>query len=146
MIDHYDDLSDVPERHHFPVYLGTEDLLVGVPMGTLFTVNSCNDGFTVLSKRFLESTTKRKSNASNAAVNMAAQELAVKLNIRAGAGFPGCLAALIIQADNLLTAVHYDGTSTDNLTPAQSQQFNTLAGIFDAYNNNKLSATCTPIP
>ena len=77
---------------------------------------------------------------------MAAQELAVKLNIRAGAGYPGCLTALITEADALLTTVHYDGMSTTNLTAAQTQRFNQLAAIFDAYNNNKLSATCTPLP
>jgi hypothetical protein len=77
---------------------------------------------------------------------MAAQLLAVKLNIQAGAGSPACLTTLIAEADALLISVGYDGFMTGNINSTQAQRLNELGAIFDAYNNNELSASCVPIP
>ena len=79
-------------------------------------------------------------------MNMAAQLLAVKLNIQAGTPAPACLTTLIAEADALLIAVQYDGYSTGTISAMQAQRLLELNGIFDAYNNNNLSASCTIIP
>jgi len=123
-------------------------ITVGVNVGS-YNVNTCLEGFYVLSKQFYpvgNSRNGRRNSAGNEATNMAAQLLAVKLNIQAGAGSPACLTTLIAEADALLISVGYDGFMTGNINSTQAQRLNELGAIFDAYNNNELSASCVPIP
>lgn len=78
--------------------------------------------------------------ASDPAYNLAAQLLAAKLNVVAGAGTCGAATTAIADADALLTAIGFDGTGAykSSMTPAQRSQANALASTLDAYNNNLL--------
>ena len=109
-----------------------------------FHVGTCEEAFLILSKSPTNSTGKKKRGSpSDPVYNMAAQFLAVKLNIQAGAD-PRCLdddpagsaVSLIAEADALLIALNYDGASHSNPTGPQKTRLNELAAIFDNYNNN----------
>jgi hypothetical protein len=117
----------------------------GVDLGD-FNVGTCAEAFLILNKMPVNSTGKQKrGSASDPVFNMAAQFLAVKLNIQAGAD-PRCLdddpdaggplLSLIAEADALLIEVNYNGSSHDNLTGPEKTRLNELATIFDNYNNN----------
>ena len=113
---------------------------VGVDIGSLH-VDTCEKAFEVLSKRFFDSGRKAR-NAKNPAVNMAAQLLAAKLNIQADAD-PLCIGPVIDEAQELLIAIGYNGSTTGPISKTQSMRLNELNGLLDDYNNNVL--TC-PIP
>ena len=78
--------------------------------------------------------------ASDPAYNMAAQLLAARLNIAAGAG--SCTAANQAIADGqaLLDLINFNGTGNykNSMTAPQQASANTIAGILDDYNNNTL--------
>ena len=76
--------------------------------------------------------------ASDPAFNMAAQLLAAKLNIVAGAGSCAQANQAIADGQALLDLVNFNGATAPNMTPAQKASANTIAGILDAYNNNQL--------
>ena len=76
--------------------------------------------------------------ASDPAFGLAAQLLAAKLNIVAGAGSCPAAVSAINDAQTLLAAVHFNGIAHDKLSVAQASQANTLATTLDRYNNNRL--------
>ena len=79
-----------------------------------------------------------KKMASDPAFNLAAQLLAAKLNVVAGAGVSTCAAMAINQAQALLDLVNFNGITHNTLTAAQSSLMNSLANTLDRYNNNLL--------
>ena len=101
------------------------------------TLEDCAEAVAILNKSDIVTGQKR---ANDPAYNLAAQLLAAKLNVTAGAGT--CAAALtaIADAQALLDLIGFTGTGsyTTTMTAAQKTQANTLAGILDSYNNNTL--------
>jgi CSLREA domain-containing protein len=79
-----------------------------------------------------------KKMSSDPAFNLAAQLLAAKLNVAAGAGTCPAAVSAINNAQTLLAAVHFNGITHDKLSGAQATQANSLATILDRYNNNLL--------
>jgi hypothetical protein len=80
-----------------------------------------------------------KKMAGDAAYGLAAQLVAAKLNIVAGAGVCPAAADAISAADGLLASINFDGTGNylkGRRNADLREQANTLAGILDAYNNN----------
>jgi hypothetical protein len=96
---------------------------------------SCLAAVRILNKSRVDTGAKQ---ASDPAFGLAAQLLAAKLNIIAGAG--SCTAAntAISQGSALLLAIHFDGSTHDVMTSAQKSQANSLASTLDKYNNNTL--------
>jgi hypothetical protein len=101
----------------------------GVNFGTL-NINTCAEATSILDK----STTGGVKKASHPAYNMAAQLLAVKLNIQAGAA-PRCIQAYVIEAEALLIAIGFNGVGSPTYSVTQGNRMNTLATYFDRYNN-----------
>jgi hypothetical protein len=97
--------------------------------------SDCLKAFNLLDKTTIDG---KKKSASDPAFNMAAQLLAAKLNIVAGAG--SCTAAndAIATGQTLLHAVVFNGLTHTKLTPAQATQTNALATTLDRYNNGLL--------
>jgi hypothetical protein len=93
-------------------------------------INSCAKGGSILDK----STFAGVKKASDPAYNMAAQLLAVKLNIQAGAD-PRCIGPYVTEADGILTAISFNGSTVPTITAAQGARLNVLATYFDRYNN-----------
>jgi CSLREA domain-containing protein len=79
-----------------------------------------------------------KKMASDPAFNLAAQQLAAALNVKAGALTCPNVIDAIEDAQALLAAVHFDGITHDRLSAAQTTQANSLATTLDRYNNNLL--------
>jgi hypothetical protein len=111
----------------------------GVYIGLLF-VDSCMEAINILNK----STQGGDKKANDAAYNMAAQLLAAKLNVQAGAGTCTAVTDAIADAQNLLDNIGFTGNG-DYLGPkvkgtAKNTRMDALdlAGILDAYNNNIL--------
>ena len=105
----------------------------GVYIGDLY-VDTCAEGFAVLNK----STLGGKKNAKDPAFNMAAQLLAAKLNIQAGAE-AFCIGPVIAEAQRLLDLYNFNGNTHTNIpkTGQDSQaEMLYLQGYLDAYNNN----------
>ena len=69
-----------------------------------------------------------KKSASDPAFNMAAQLLAAKLNLVAGAGSCPAAVSAINGGQALLAAIHFNGITHDKMSAAQSSQANSLAG------------------
>lgn len=113
-------------------------ITTGVLFGSL-QINTCQRAVNILNKSTIGGVKK----ASHPAYNMAAQLLAVKLNIQAGAD-PRCIAPYVIEGEQLLLAVNFNGTSTPSYTNAQGSRMNTLATYFDRYNNG--DANLCPLP
>ena len=113
-------------------------ITTGVSFGSL-QINSCQRAVSILDK----STVGGVKKASNAAYNMAAQLLAVKLNIQAGAD-PKCLGPYIVEAEQLLLAVNFNGTSAPTYSATQGARMNVLATYFDRYNNG--DSNLCPLP
>jgi len=79
-----------------------------------------------------------KKMASDPAFGLAAQLLAAKLNIVAGAGSCPAAVTAINDAQALLAAVHFNGIIHDKLSASPATQANSLATTVDRYNNNLL--------
>jgi hypothetical protein len=105
-------------------------ILTGVTFGSL-TIDTCSEAINVLDK----STTGGVKKASHPAYNMAAQLLAVKLNIQAGAA-PRCIAPYVLEGEQLLLAIGFNGTGSPGYSTTQGARMNVLASYFDAYNNS----------
>ena len=101
----------------------------GVTFGSL-QINSCQRAVNILNK----ATTGGVKKASHPAYNMAAQLLAVRLNIQAGAD-PRCIGTYIVEAEQLLLAINFSGTGSPSYSATQGARMNTLASYFDDYNN-----------
>lgn len=95
----------------------------------------CLKAFNLLDKTTIDG---KKKSASDPAFNMAAQLLAARLNVVAGAG--SCTAAndAIAAGQTLLHAVVFNGLTHTKLTTAQATQANSLATTLDRYNNGLL--------
>ena len=74
---------------------------------------------------------------------MAAQLLAVQLNLQAGAD-ASCIGPIVAAAQNLLVTVGYDGYGSGNISPSNAALLNYYNGVLDDYNNNE-PLSC-PIP
>jgi hypothetical protein len=108
----------------------------GIAIGTL----TLHAGDCVKAVRLLDKSTidTAKKMASDPAFGLAAQLLAAKLNVVAGAGTCPTAITAINDAQALLATIHFDGISHDKLTTAQATQANNLANTLDRYNNNLL--------
>lgn len=113
-----------------------QTLGAGVYIGDLL-VDTCLEAVRLLNKSTV--TTNRKM-ASDPAFNLAAQLMAVELNIKAGAGTCGALLTARSAAQTLLANKDFNGV-THKLTKADAPQANSLATSLDRYNNNLL---CSP--
>ena len=101
----------------------------GVTFGS-FQINTCQEAINILNK----STAGGVKKASHPAYNMAAQLLAAKLNIQAGAD-PRCIGDVVFEAEQLLLAINFSGTGTPSYTATQGSRMNALATLLDRYNN-----------
>jgi hypothetical protein len=95
----------------------------------------CSKAFNLLDKTTIDG---KKKSASDPAFNMAAQLLAAKLNVIAGAGTCSAASTAIADGHALLHAVEFNGLTHARLTPAQASQANALATTLDRYNNGLL--------
>jgi hypothetical protein len=103
----------------------------------------CAKAVALLNKSSINNGTKL---ASDPAYNLAAQLLAAKLNVQAGAKTCTVVSGpsgYITTAQNLLVAVNFTGIFTNKNNPghgaisaSQASQMNTLASQLDNYNNN----------
>ena len=108
----------------------------GIATGTLtLHGGDCLKGVRLLDKSTID---KGRKMASDPAFGLAAQLLAAKLNIVAGAGSCPAAVTAINDGQTLLAAVHFNGISHDKLTAVQVTRANTLASTLDRYNNNLL--------
>jgi uncharacterized repeat protein (TIGR01451 family) len=73
--------------------------------------------------------------ASDPAFSLAAQLLAAKLNVLAGASH-ACIDSTIAQAQALLDLINFNGITHNVMTAAQKTLANNLANTLDLYNNN----------
>ena len=108
----------------------------GITIGTL-TLRSgdCAKAVKLLDKSTVDT---GKKMASDPAFNLAAQLLAAKLNLVAGAGSCGAAASAIADAQALLETVHFTGITHDKLSSTQGASADALATTLDRYNNNQL--------
>jgi len=108
----------------------------GIAIGTLTLHGSdCVKAVRLLDKSTVEA---GKKMASDPAFALAAQLLAAKLNIVAGAGSCPAAVGAINDGQTLLAAIHFNGTTHDKVTTAQATKANALATTLDRYNNNLL--------
>jgi hypothetical protein len=109
----------------------------GVVIGKLY-VDTCAEAVAILNKTDLSG----KKQSSDAAYNLAAQLLAAKLNVQAGAGVCGPVTIAIAQAQALLYTINFNGTGTylKKMSPTQAALANCLATWLDDYNNDRASA------
>jgi hypothetical protein len=110
----------------------------GVLIGALF-VDTCGEAVSLLNK----STLGGKKMASDPAYNLAAQLMAVELNLQGGAGECGGLLTYRDMAQTLLAKYAFNGTSSytsgsSKMTAADQALANFLAGKLDDWNNNTL--------
>ena len=106
----------------------------GVLIGDLF-VNNCVNAVRILSKSRISD---GKKMASDPAFGLAAQLLAARLNVQAGARVCSAATAAINEGQALLDVINFDGNTHTTLNQAQKTQANNLASILDSYNNDNL--------
>ncbi|HEY9503324.1 MAG TPA: hypothetical protein VIR01_16940, partial [Pyrinomonadaceae bacterium] len=104
-----------------------------------FNVVTCLQGIKVLSKQDQAG----KSKSADAAYELAAQFLAARLNLAAGAETCPAVQAAVISAQNLLDQINFTGsgdylTSKDKAKATQRAQALSLATTLDQYNNGVL--------
>jgi hypothetical protein len=121
-----------------PVLDQTLALSGGVLIGDLL-VDTCAEAVAILNKTTV--TTKKKM-ASDPAFNLAAQLLAAKLSILAGAGVSPCAAQAVNSAQVLLSQIDFNGVTHLRMSATQVAQANNLESILNLYNNNLL--VCAP--
>ena len=97
-----------------------------------YAVTNCHDAVQILNKAPVDESVKKK--ASDPVFALASQLLAAKLNIVAGADH-ACIDATITQADQLLSVVNFNGSSSDTLTKTEKTLALSLANTLDLYNN-----------
>jgi hypothetical protein len=96
-------------------------------------VDTCEEAVAILSKRSVDD---NKNLARDPAFGLAAQLLAAKLNVVAGAFVCQAATDAINQGQALLDGIDFNGTATHG--PVNKQQFNQVANTLDLYNNNLL--------
>jgi Prealbumin-like fold domain len=112
----------------------------GIPVGTLTlhggaTANlspDCAKARNLLDKSRADNGQKQ---ASDPIFGLAAQYLAARLNIVAGASHCAQIDTAITQAQALFIAVNFNGSTHSNLSNPQKTQANNLATLLDRYNN-----------
>jgi hypothetical protein len=108
----------------------------GITIGTLtLHAGDCLKAVRLLDKSTIDT---GKKMASDQAFGLAAQLLAAKLNIVAGAGSCPAAVTAINDGQTLLASVHFNGITHDKLSAAQATQATALASTLDRYNNNLL--------
>jgi hypothetical protein len=108
----------------------------GIPIGMLtLHAGDCLKAVRLLNKSTIDT---GKKMSSDPAFNLAAQLLAAKLNIKAGALTCPSATSAISDAQALLVAVHFTGINHDKLSQVQTTQANSLATTLDHFNNNLL--------
>jgi hypothetical protein len=99
-------------------------------------VATCDVAVRILGKRDVVTGANR---ASDAAYNLAAQLLAAKLNVVAGAGTCATATSAIASAQSLLAGIDFTGTGaflpSGGPPPPERTQANNLASTLDDYNN-----------
>jgi hypothetical protein len=121
----------------FPIAAG--QTTHGVFIGSLY-VDTCKEAVNLLNK---STVTTGKKMASDPAYNLAAQLMAVELNLQGGAGACGGLLTYRDQAQTLLTKYAFNGTSSytsgaSKMSAADQALANFLATQLDRWNNNTL--------
>ncbi|MGH8431285.1 MAG: hypothetical protein ACREUF_12860, partial [Solimonas sp.] len=106
----------------------------GVYVGILY-VDTCVEAVRLLDKSTVN-TAKKMS--SDPAFNLAAQLMAARLNVRAGAAVCGAAVNAINGGQDLLALLLFDGITHKTLTAAQAIDANSYATTLDRYNNNRL--------
>ena len=99
------------------------------------TVDTCQEAVSILNK----STLSGRKQASNPLYNFAAQYLAYKLNLQAGAGDCGAAATAAAAGQALLDSYNFNGVSTPKPNKTDSALLNSYEKVLDDYNNNTLS-------
>jgi hypothetical protein len=111
------------------------DLVLHGSTSTVDAAPDCLKAIRILDKSRI---TDGKKMASDPAFNLAAQLLAAKLNVLAGAGTCPAATTAISAAQALLDLVNFDGVTHANMTSNQKTSANNLANTLDLYNNNNL--------
>jgi hypothetical protein len=106
----------------------------GVLIGDLY-VDTCQEAVRILNKSTTNNGTKK---ASDPAFNLAAQLLAAKLNVQAGAGVCPAATTAINQAQALLDQLNFNGVTHGSISSSMATTLNNLASTLDNYNNNNL--------
>jgi hypothetical protein len=106
----------------------------GVLIGGL-SVTDCKTAVSILNKSDVKTGAKM---ASDPAYGLAAQLLAAKLNVVAGAGACTAASSAVSNGQSLLGAVGFTGTGSyaAKMSSTQGNQATTLAATLDRYNNN----------
>jgi hypothetical protein len=108
----------------------------GVQIGDLVLhADDCLKAVRILDKSTINSGTKK---SSDPAFSLAAQLLAARLNVVAGAGTCPAAVTAINAAQALLDGINFDGITHATMTTAQKNDANSLATTLDRYNNNVL--------
>jgi hypothetical protein len=117
-----------------------QTLTAADPAGVTIGILTLHAGDCAKAVRLLDKATidNGKKMANDPAFGLAAQLLAAKLNIVAGAGSCPAAVTAINDAQALLVAVHFNGITHDKLSASQATQANSLATTLDRYNNNLL--------
>jgi hypothetical protein len=97
-------------------------------------VDTCKEAVALLNK----STLSGKKMASDPAFNLAAQLMAYRLNIAAGAGDKPAANAAATQAQGYLAALDFNGITHKSISKQLAVTLNSLAATLDSYNNNTL--------
>jgi hypothetical protein len=116
------------------------DTAAGIIIGTA-NIDTCAEAVDILDKRDIKDPAKvgdGKKMASNAAYNFAAQLLAYRLNLLAGAGDLPCAHQAALDGQALLELVGFDGIGGVTVSKARAALFNQYARTLDLYNNNIL--------
>jgi hypothetical protein len=116
----------------------------GIPIGDLILHGSpvtpdvapdCLKAVRILNKATINT---GKKMSSDPAFSVAAQLLAARLNVAAGAGICAAAVTAINDAQALLEAIDFNGNTHANMTVEQKNRANSLAATLDSYNNNTL--------
>lgn len=107
-----------------------------------FNILTCEDGVNILDQRDLNSGKKR---ASDAAYTLAMHLMAAQLNLAAGAETCPSVLDVVVEAENLLVSIGFDGT-VKYLRPKDAlyEDALDLAYILDEYNNGLLCVDTLP--
>jgi len=102
-----------------------------------FAIETCEDGVSILDKSDLSG----RKRANDAAYDLAAQLLAAKLNLSAGAQTCAEVLAEVAAGDALLSDIGFDGYGRyfkpNTKDPLQNEAYES-ASLLDLYNNNEL--------
>jgi len=112
----------------------------GVLFGVLY-VDTCDEAVRLLNKSTVDKAAKKM--ASDPAYNLAAQLMAVELNLQGGAGACGGLLTYRQMSQTLLAKYAFNGTSSytsggSKMSAADQALANLLASKLDDWNNNTL--------